>query len=256
MRIFVTGCFLLISLTPVLSDASPKSPLPVLKPEFGARIRHPEVIMTLSSNTFGTKSSKNSQSSSLSSSSSPSTEVPETVTRLENNSGNDEDFNENISREEDESFNENSLGEFSVQSSRHDAQRSMNEIAERMKMKSLRKAMQSIQNDRDDSENPSEQQQENDDDDGENEQQFVEQESFDDNRPFRSGKKSHINGHGDIQIAVKSRRKYEMSPVHFDRQTEKTPRMIEIVSDTMPLRLHFRSKSSAIVVSQSHDPSK
>lgn len=57
---------------------------------------------------------------------------------------------------------------------------------------------------------------------------------------------------GNIRIAVQSKRKFEFVPAHFDRENSKTPRMIEIVSDTMPLRLHFKSQSAAIVVSQSH----
>lgn len=56
----------------------------------------------------------------------------------------------------------------------------------------------------------------------------------------------------NIRMAVQSRRKYEFMPVHFDRHEMRTPRMIEIVSDTMPLRLHFKSQSAAIVVTQSH----
>lgn len=56
----------------------------------------------------------------------------------------------------------------------------------------------------------------------------------------------------NIRIAVQSKRRYEFVPVHFDRDDSKMPRMIEIVSDTMPLRLHFKSQSAAIVVTQSH----
>src|SRR5699024_4496838 len=56
----------------------------------------------------------------------------------------------------------------------------------------------------------------------------------------------------NIRLAVQSKRRYEFVPVHFDREDVKVPRMIEIVSDTMPLRLHFKSQSAAIVVSQSH----
>ena len=70
----------------------------------------------------------------------------------------------------------------------------------------------------------------------------IEQSSMDD------GKQNEDN----IRIAVQSKRKFEFVPVHFDRENMKTPRMIEIVSDTMPLRLHFKSQSAAIVVSQSH----
>ena len=57
---------------------------------------------------------------------------------------------------------------------------------------------------------------------------------------------------GNIRIAVQSKRRYEFVPVHFDRDDIKMPKMIEIVSDTMPLRLHFKSQSAAIVVTQSH----
>ena len=56
----------------------------------------------------------------------------------------------------------------------------------------------------------------------------------------------------NIRVAVQSKRRYEFVPVHFDRDDMKQPRMIEIVSDTMPLRLHFKSQSAAIVVTQSH----
>lgn len=78
---------------------------------------------------------------------------------------------------------------------------------------------------------------------------------------------SDVNGDGRIRIAIKSKRKFEFMPTHYDRiehrnngieekgiieNGKKMPRMIEIVSDTMPLRLHFRSQSAAIDVSQSH----
>ncbi|KAH9413095.1 hypothetical protein DERP_006781 [Dermatophagoides pteronyssinus] len=66
-------------------------------------------------------------------------------------------------------------------------------------------------------------------------------------------KDNGIDDTGDIRIAVKSKRRYEYVPVHYDRDDQQqTPRMIEIVSDTMPLRLHFKSQSAAIVVTQSH----
>ena len=66
-------------------------------------------------------------------------------------------------------------------------------------------------------------------------------------------KDNGIDDIGDIRIAVKSKRRYEYVPVHYDRDDQQqTPRMIEIVSDTMPLRLHFKSQSAAIVVTQSH----
>ncbi|KAI2806388.1 hypothetical protein BLOT_008344, partial [Blomia tropicalis] len=57
---------------------------------------------------------------------------------------------------------------------------------------------------------------------------------------------------GNIQIAVQSKRRFEFVPVHFDREDLRMPKMIEIVSDSMPLRLHFKSQSAAIVVTQSH----
>lgn len=61
------------------------------------------------------------------------------------------------------------------------------------------------------------------------------------------------NNNNNIQIAVRSKRRFEYTPAHYDRQADgKTPKMIEIVSDTMPLRLHFKSQSAAIVVTQSH----
>lgn len=66
------------------------------------------------------------------------------------------------------------------------------------------------------------------------------------------GSSNADNDEGNIQIAVKSKRRYEFVPFHYDRDEMKTPRMIEIVSDTMPLRLHFKSQSAAIVVTQSH----
>ena len=56
----------------------------------------------------------------------------------------------------------------------------------------------------------------------------------------------------NIRIAVKSKRRFEFVPVHFDRDDMRQPRMIEISSDSMPLRLHFKSQSAAIVVTQSH----
>lgn len=56
----------------------------------------------------------------------------------------------------------------------------------------------------------------------------------------------------NIRIAVKSKRRFEFVPVHFDRDDMRQPRMIEIASDSMPLRLHFKSQSAAIVVTQSH----
>lgn len=64
---------------------------------------------------------------------------------------------------------------------------------------------------------------------------------------------NEISSNNNIQIAVRSKRRFEYAPAHFDRQADgKTPKMIEIVSDTMPLRLHFKSQSAAIVVTQSH----
>ncbi|OTF70197.1 hypothetical protein BLA29_008873 [Euroglyphus maynei] len=49
---------------------------------------------------------------------------------------------------------------------------------------------------------------------------------------------SNSDDTGDIRIAVKSKRRYEYVPAHYDRDDQhQTPRMIEIVSDTMPLRI-------------------
>lgn len=62
----------------------------------------------------------------------------------------------------------------------------------------------------------------------------------------------HDHEQDNIRIAVQSKRRYEFVPVHFDRDDTKMPKLIEIVSDAMPLRLHFKSQSAAIVVTQSH----
>jgi hypothetical protein len=74
------------------------------------------------------------------------------------------------------------------------------------------------------------------------------------NSAFEGSSRGSSKHRKPIRLAVKSRRTVEIIPVNFDEE-EIEPQIIEISSNSIPLKLHFRSKSSSLTVHQTHTPS-